>query len=91
MARFGKNKTKPFDDLRECVNSIFTAAQMHFTLLKSQNEESGSEAEESKREEMNQFMADIYWGDKDRDRITTKIEEAVKEMEEICKKIIGIK
>lgn len=90
MARFGKDKTKPFDDIRECVNKIFNSAQM-LSILNESIKEGGlkEEDKESQREEMNQFMADLYWGDEKRDRITPKIDAVIREMEEICQKIVG--
>jgi hypothetical protein len=92
MARFGKDKTKPFDDLRECVNSIFMAARMLSVLQESIKEEGlDSDTKKLQREQMNQLRVDLCWGWPGNDRITTKVDAVVKEMEEICQKIIGVK
>jgi hypothetical protein len=91
MARFGKDKTKPFDDLRECVNSIFLAARMLSILSKSIREEMDSEIKKSQYDKIDQLHADLYWGDDEKERITPKVEAVVKAMEEICQKIIGAK
>ncbi len=91
MARFGKDKTKPFDDLRECVNSIFFAARMLSMLWKSIREEMDSGTKKTRYDKIDQLQADLYWGDDEKDRITPKVEAVVKAMEEICQKIIGAK
>jgi hypothetical protein len=90
MARFGKDKIKPFDELRECVNSIFMAAQM-ISVLRESLREGGldSESKKSQREERMQYQSDLYCIGHKNDRISPKVESAVKEIEEICQKIIG--
>jgi len=92
MARFGKDKTKPFDDLRECVNSIFMAAKM-LSILQESIKEGGldSDTKKSQREQMNQLRVDLWWGYPGNDRITTKVDAVVKEMEEIYQEIIRVR
>ena len=82
MARFGKDKTKPFDDLRECVNSIFIAARILPDLRKSlrEDEDSDSETKKIRRDQINQLQSDLWWGDDEKDRITPKVEAVVKAM-----------
>jgi hypothetical protein len=84
MARFGKDKTKPFDDLRDCVNRVFLAAKALFYLQKMREEDFDDRMLDRRR----QFNADLIWGDDEKDKITPEVETAVKEMEEICQKII---
>jgi len=83
--RFGKDKAaKPFDDLSECVNGIFFAARALFAVQKIREEDYNDEMRDQRR----QLNADLWWGDKEKDKITLKIEATVKEIEEICQKII---
>jgi hypothetical protein len=88
MARFGKDKIKPFDDLLECINNIFIAAGSLFDLQESIKEEMDAGVKKSLRDEMVRLKADLWWLDHKKDRITPKVETAVKAMEEICQKII---
>jgi hypothetical protein len=87
--RFGKEKAiKPFDDLRECVNRIFIAAKRIYYFQKREDLERETEKYQDK---IRQYEADLEWGDDEKDRITSKVETAVREMEEMCQEIIGVK
>lgn len=81
IAHFGKDKARPFDDLKAIINSIFISAKMLFILEKSKDNA-------SKEERIRDLEAKVEWGDEEKETITSKVKEIVKQIEEICCNII---
>jgi hypothetical protein len=81
-ARFGKDKVKPFDGIKESVDKMFISANMLSMLQESRSY--GEKTGNKKRE----YEADLTWADKEKDKITPMVEAAVKQIEGTCWEII---
>lgn len=90
IARFGKDKAKPFDDVKQSINTMFISAKMLFILKKSKKDgELDMEDKPLVNEKIRKYEADLTWGDDEREKIAPMVEAAVKQIEETCRKIIG--
>lgn len=91
MAIFETNKAKPFFDLNNITNEIFTAARMLGTLwhMRSQTYLPRSKERYDKIiKDIEKYEAIFWWDVKVRDSIEQKVEKTVKEMDEICRPIL---
>jgi hypothetical protein len=90
IARFGKDKAKPFDDMKQSINTMFISAKMLFILKESKKDgDVGTEDKPSVNEKIREYEANLTWGDDEREKIAPMVEAAVKQIEETCRKIIG--
>jgi hypothetical protein len=90
IARFGKDKAKPFDDIKQSISKIFISAKMLFILQKPKKDgEIDIKDNASINNKIRTYEADLTWGDDEKDEITPMVEAAVKQIEETCRKIIG--
>lgn len=94
MAIFGEDKVKPFYDLNNIVNEIFTAARMLGRLwhMRSQTHLPRPQERYDKIiEDIGKYEA-IFWDSlKDTDPITQKVKSVILEIDKICKPILGKK
>jgi len=88
MARFGKDKVKPFDEVKRIVDEIWVSTKRLAELWTVKM--SKSELSEETQKRINEHEAVIWsgWGE---DTIKTRLEKTVQDVEEICRPIIGDK
>jgi hypothetical protein len=90
MAHFGKDKVKPFDDLKQIVDKMFISAKMLSIMQESKKDgEIGNEDKPSVNEKIREYEADLTWGDTEKDKITPMLEEVGKQIDKIYQEIIG--
>ena len=88
MARFGKDKAKPFDELRSIVEEIWVSAQELAELWERQFEEKKLSDEDQKL--MKEFQGVIrYSGGKD--QVMPRVHNIMQDVEKICRPIIEVK
>ncbi len=87
MAQIGADKVGPFDEIVGIVNEILIFARMSAyawaKCLKSHN----PKRQEAYHEEIRKYMEKIYRGGEE-DEIRKRVDEALSEMEDTCRKII---
>lgn len=88
MARFGKDKAKPFDDLRGIVSEIWVAAQELAELWERQFQ--GRNLSDEDQKLIKEFQGVIWYSGR-RDKIMPQMHKIVQSVEEICRPIIEIK
>ncbi len=87
MVRFGKDKAKPFDDLKGIVSEIWVAAQQLAELWTIRLQR--RELSEDTRKEIKEHER-VIWYSGDKDKIRSRLSNILKEIEGICKPIIGV-
>jgi len=89
MARFGKDKVMPFDEIKEVVDEIWVSAQELAELWAVQMER-GEFADEQTMKETKKFQEVIWYCGK-RDQVKPRLKRSVSEIEGICRPIIDVK
>ncbi|HEX3857911.1 MAG TPA: hypothetical protein VHY30_11520 [Verrucomicrobiae bacterium] len=90
MARFGQNTSKPFDDLRATVNDILFSAEIlgtHYWQRQGRVKMTPEEFQNHLKE-MHEHEANFWEGFSKEDPIKKRLEEAIKDLEKICRPII---
>jgi hypothetical protein len=82
MARFGRDKAKPFDDLRTIVNEVWVAAEELAELW--EKELRGRAVSE---EDIKEYTRIIWWHGR-KDEIAGRLRVAVESIESMCRPII---
>lgn len=88
MARFGKDKAKPFDDLRAIVSEIWVAAQQLAELWERQFQGRNLSNEDQKL--IKEFQG-VIWYSGSRDQMMPQMHKIVQSVEEICRPIIDVR
>ena len=91
MAHFGKDASKPFDELNKIVNEIFISARMLSYLWKQQGSHQWKSDEEFKKhlEEMHKYEAIFWYQGEERDSVTPRVNDAISIIESQASKIVG--
>lgn len=85
MARFGKDKAKPFDDLKRIVDEIWVYAQDLAELWARQLE--GKRLSKDEENDIKEYRRVIWYSGKE-DEIVKRLREIVQSIEKICRPII---
>lgn len=89
MAVFGREKAKPFDDIRGVINKIFISAHMLGRLWERQTHLGLNEEERKKLIKQIEKHEAVFWEEGEgRDLIAPEVERIVLEIENICEKIL---
>ena len=88
MAQFGKEKSKPFDDLRSIVNEITGSARILARLWSRDNFVSDNQWE-AHRKQVDKHEAIFWEGPEDDDPINPRIKLVISEIEATCQGIIS--
>ncbi len=88
MARFGKDKAKPFDELRSIVNEIWVSAQELAELWERQFKKKKLSDEDQKL--MKEFQG-VIWYSGDKDQVMPRVHNIIQDVERICRPIIEVK
>jgi len=86
MAAFGKDKTKPFDDLHKVVREIVIAARM-LEVLWAQNYFPNDQSWQRHREQIKPHE-EVFRYQGDSDAITARVKNIVEQMDSTCREII---
>ena len=88
MAQIGKDKAKPFEDLRNVINEILTSARM-LSILWAKERFRTEEQEQKHWDEVEQFEK-VFWDHMDaNDPINPKIDAIITEIETTCNSVIS--
>jgi len=88
MAQFGKDKAKPFDDIRIIVNDITSAARTLSRLWARENFHSDAQWE-AHRKQVEKFEAIFWEGLEEDDPINPRVKLVIAEIEITCQAIIS--
>lgn len=90
MAQIGKQKAKPFDDLRKIVNKIIASARMLAYLWSKQSKDFQTvEDWKSCLQQVKEHEA-VFWEDlEEEDQINSKLDAVLSEIEATCKSVIS--
>ncbi len=89
MAQIGKDKAKPFDDIRGITNEIVIAARILARLWASDFYGTSEEQRKKQWEQIRKHEA-IFWDSMDKDDpINPKLEAVILEIESTCQKVIS--
>lgn len=86
MARFGRDRARPFDEIRKALNAIFISAQM-LSDLWARGSWFSSPEHEQRHEEQRQRHESVFWQIGE-DEVTSQVDVAVAEIEATCSAII---
>jgi len=87
MARFGKEKAKPFDELKRIVDEIWVSAQQLAELWTIQRQRKLSKATQAEMRERER----VIWYSGSEDSITRRLKDNVRNVEAICRPIIDVR
>jgi hypothetical protein len=92
MAQFGADAGKPFEDFRKILNEIHVSAQTLGRLWAEQFRSFRTERNVSQHDDLIERQENIFWeGLPEEDPIKPKVEECIKNIENICRPIIANK
>lgn len=93
MARFGRENEAPFIELNKILNDIFLAAQMLGTHYWQRQGRVRMEGDEFKKhlEEMHKYEAIFWFQGEERDEIGPRVENVIKQIENITKATLAEK
>jgi len=86
-AQFGKDKARPFDEVREVLSDIFGAARRLARRWVRRSQTFNQTELETLSEEIRRYEA-IFWSGEPEDDISNRIDAAIRQMEETCRKVI---
>lgn len=87
MAQIGKEKARPFDDLRQIINDIVKSAR-HLSRLWGREHFRTEEQWEEHQKHIEE-QETIFWADSvENDPINPRVEKAINDMEIVCKEVI---
>ncbi len=87
MAQIGKEKSAPFDDIREIINEILASARI-LARLWARGHFQSDEQKIQHRALLDKYEGIFWEGMIDNDPITPRLESAISNMEEICQSVI---
>ena len=87
MALFGNHSEAPFEQIRQIINDIFTAAQLYGMRGEVMREAKGKEDIQKARDENMKNMKTIWNAGKD-DMIESRVKKATEKLEAICRPVI---
>jgi hypothetical protein len=88
MARFGKEKAKPFDDLKRIVDQIWVSAQELAELWEKQfSQVNLSSADQNLKKE----YESVIWQGWATDTINPRVDKIIQDIEKVCRPIIEVK
>ncbi len=87
MAQLGKEKAKPFDDIRAVTGKIIGSARM-LSKLWARNHFRTDERWESHQKDIDKFEAIFWEGISDEDPINEQLDQIIIEIEKTCKVVI---
>ncbi|WP_153915526.1 hypothetical protein [Shewanella sp. TC10] len=87
MAQLGKEKAKPFDDIRAVTGKIIGSARM-LSKLWARNHFRTDERWESHQKDVDKFEAIFWEGISDEDPINEQLDQIIIEIEKTCKVVI---
>ena len=85
MARFGKDKTKPFDEIKAIIDEIWVCTQRLAELWALELE--GIKPSKATEKSTKEYMS-IIWSHSPDDPIKPRVEKVISDIEAICKPII---
>lgn len=88
MAQLGHDTEKPFEEIRSIINRIFIAARWLADLWSKDISHYTPERQEKHFETVRKHEA-IFWEDAPEDELSERLEKAVFNIENICRKIIS--
>jgi len=88
MAQIGKDKAKPFDDLRDITNEIIISARM-LARLWARDHFRTDEQRQQHEQNVDKYEAVFWEGLEDDDPINPKLIKIIEEIEETCRKVIS--
>jgi len=87
MARIGKEKAEPFEQIQKVVNEILIAAQMLAHLWAKQQRRHIPETTEKLQQSVDKFES-IFWYSGSEDDINKRVAKAIADIEQTCNNII---
>jgi len=90
MVQFGKDKIKPFDDLRKITVDLIASAKT-LAMLWPIKQFSTEEKREDHIKNVKKYEAIFWEGRQKNDQINKRLDEVISQIEQICYKIIGSK
>lgn len=88
MAQIGKDKAKPFDDLKNITNEIIISARILARLWARDHFRTDKQRQQHEQN-MDKYEAVFWEGLEEDDPINPKLIKIIEEMEEICRKVIS--
>lgn len=88
MAQIGKDKAKPFDDLRDITNEIIISARM-LARLWARDHFRTDEQRQQHEQNMDKYEAVFWEGLEDDDPINPKLIKIIEEIEKTCREVIS--
>lgn len=88
MAQIGKDKAQPFDEIHKIIIEIFSAARTLAELWALRSEYYTPERQQQTHNDRKKYEEIIGWVKSEKDEIAKRVDEAVSEIDTICKGVI---